>query len=89
MTVFTIRFGETPIPVQEKVLHCQDLGVLEFLLAKSAKTDNADHNATLNNLTAGQRSRRLWNGKVQAPVMKQEPVYGAPLRTRPIGIPSL
>ncbi|MDR3212175.1 MAG: hypothetical protein LBU79_09695 [Planctomycetota bacterium] len=42
MTILTVRFGETPVPVQEKVLHCQDFDFLEFLLFKLAKVKTLD-----------------------------------------------
>jgi putative transposase len=52
-------------------------------------TDNADHNASLNILAAGQAVSACGAGKAQASALKQEPAYGASVRTLQIGIPSL
>jgi putative transposase len=60
-----------------------------FACSVCGHTDNADHNASLNILAAGQAVSACGAGKAQAPVMKQEPAYGAIERAHPIGIPSL
>ena len=43
---------------------------------------NADHNAALNILAAGQAVAACGAGRAQAPVLKQEPAYGAALTSR-------
>ncbi|MDR3362962.1 MAG: transposase [Desulfovibrio sp.] len=60
-----------------------------FVCSACGHVDNADHNASLNILAAGQAVSACGAGKAQAPVLKQEPAYGASVRTLPIGIPSL
>jgi putative transposase len=60
-----------------------------FSCSACGHTDNADHNASLNILAAGQAVSACGAGKAQAPVVKQEPPYGALERAHPIGIPSL
>jgi putative transposase len=60
-----------------------------FACSVCGHTDNADHNASLNILAAGQAVSACGAGKAQAPALKQEPAYGASVRTLPIGIPSL
>jgi putative transposase len=60
-----------------------------FACSACGHTDNADHNASLNILAAGQAVSACGAGKAQAPALKQEPAYGASVRTLPIGIPSL
>ncbi|MDR3212173.1 MAG: hypothetical protein LBU79_09685, partial [Planctomycetota bacterium] len=40
--VLSVRFGETSVPVQEKVLHCQDIDFLEFLVIKSMKAETLE-----------------------------------------------
>jgi putative transposase len=61
----------------------------KFVCTACGHTDNADHNAALNILAAGLAVSACGAGKAQAPVMKQEPAYGASARTLPIGIPRL
>jgi putative transposase len=61
----------------------------EFLCTACGHTDNADVNAALNILAAGQAVLACGAGKAQAPALKQEPAYGALERAHPIGIPSL
>jgi putative transposase len=60
-----------------------------FICTACGHTNNADHNAALNILAAGQAVSACGAGKAQAPVVKQEPAYGASVKTLPIGIPSL
>jgi putative transposase len=60
-----------------------------FVCTACGHSANADHNAALNILAAGQAVSACGAGKAQAPAMKQEPAYGAPVRAQPIGIPSL
>jgi putative transposase len=60
-----------------------------FSCSVCGHTDNADHNASLNILAAGQAVSACGAGKAQAPVVKQEPSYEALERAHPIGIPSL
>ena len=60
-----------------------------FICTACGHQANADHNAALNILAAGQAVSACGAGKAQAPALKQEPTYGASVRTHPIGIPSL
>jgi putative transposase len=61
----------------------------EFICTACGHSANADVNAALNILAAGQAVSACGAGKAQAPVLKQEPPYGALERVHPIGIPSL
>jgi putative transposase len=60
-----------------------------FVCTACGHTANADHNAALNILAAGQAVSACGAGKAQAPVLKQEPAYAAVARPQLIGIPSL
>ena len=60
-----------------------------FVCTSCGHSANADVNAVLNILAAGQAVSACGAGKAQAPALKQEPTYGASVRTLPIGIPSL
>ena len=60
-----------------------------FVCTACGHSANADHNAALNILAAGQAVSACGAGKAQAPALKQELAYGAPARAQPIGIPSL
>ncbi|MDR3212174.1 MAG: hypothetical protein LBU79_09690 [Planctomycetota bacterium] len=42
VTVLTVRFGEIPIPLKEKVLHCQDLILLKAMLMEAADSETLD-----------------------------------------------
>jgi putative transposase len=61
----------------------------EFICTACGHSANADHNASLNILAAGQAVSACGAGKAQAPALKQEPACGALERAHPIGIPSL
>ncbi|MDR0827289.1 MAG: transposase [Desulfovibrio sp.] len=61
----------------------------QFVCTACGHEANADINAALNILAAGLAVSACGVGKAQAPMMKQEPAYGASVRTLPIGIPSL
>jgi putative transposase len=61
----------------------------QFICTACGHKANADHNAALNILAAGHAVSACGAGKAQAPALKQEPAYGASVRTLPIGIPSL
>jgi putative transposase len=61
----------------------------QFVCTACGHKDNADHNAALNILAAGQAVSACGAGRVQAPALKQEPSYGASARTLQIGIPRL
>ena len=61
----------------------------QFVCTACGHSANADHNAALNILAAGQAVSACGAGKAQAPAMKQEPAYGASAKTLPIGIPRL
>jgi putative transposase len=61
----------------------------QFICTACGHSANADVNAALNILAAGQAVSACGAGKAQAPALKQEPAYGALERVLPIGIPSL
>jgi len=61
----------------------------QFVCTACGYKTNADHNAALNILAAGHVVSVCGAGKAQAPALKQEPAYGASVRTLPIGIPRL
>ena len=50
---------------------------VEFKCTACGVECNADHNAALNILTAGQAVSACGAGMAQAPALKQEPAYGA------------
>jgi putative transposase len=86
------------IPPQYTSQTCHECGNVDkanrvtqakFLCTACGHAANADHNAALNILAAGQAVSACGAGKAQAPVMKQEPAYGTLERAHPIGIPSL
>ena len=61
----------------------------QFVCTACGHSANADVNAALNILAAGQAVSACGAGKAQAPVLKHEPAYGALERAHPKGIPSL
>jgi putative transposase len=61
----------------------------KFVCTACGHSANADRNAALNILAAGQAVSACGAGRAQAPALKQEPAYGALERAHPIGIPSL